>query len=250
MFAQDGLTVSAWGDGAYTASPGVHPKLSLGCKRRSALGSRRLIRRWQRREFQAPSPARAYAHIRISMLAARGYTTPEITGKLPGFCPHLPVYTASPVRAFENELGVQAYLQMAARRTSSTVARQSSSTGALACWRRWVASRLKSLASFLASGPHLPGYTASPICRWQRGALQAPSPDRAYAQALQPFGGKGGYITPAITGKLSGFLFPSATLHGLPMRAFENKLGVQTYLQMAARRISAPSPDRAQARAL
>merc|ERR1719416_372960 len=86
MFFQDGLTGSAWGDWAnYTDSPlrafeselGVQPPVGF----------------WDPAGFTADGNAENFArrhqteikHGRVAMLAAMGYITPEITGKLPGY---------------------------------------------------------------------------------------------------------------------------------------------------------------------
>merc|ERR1712100_249943 len=86
MFFQDGLTGSAWGDWSlYTASPlrafenelGVQPPVGF----------------WDPLGFTADGNAEDFArrrqteikHGRVSMLAAMGYITPELTGKLPGY---------------------------------------------------------------------------------------------------------------------------------------------------------------------
>merc|ERR1711988_1887710 len=86
MFFQDGLTGSAWGDWSlYTASPlrafenelGVQPPVGF----------------WDPLGFTADGNAEDFArrrqteikHGRVAMLAAMGYITPELTGKLPGY---------------------------------------------------------------------------------------------------------------------------------------------------------------------
>merc|ERR1712019_131145 len=86
MFFQDGLTGSAWGDWAlYTASPlrafenelGVQAPLGfwdpLGYTKDGS------VENFQRRR------GTEIKHGRVSMLAAMGYITPELTGKLPGY---------------------------------------------------------------------------------------------------------------------------------------------------------------------
>jgi hypothetical protein len=142
MFFQDGLTGSAWGDWAlYTASPLRAFENELGVQDPvgfwdpagfTADGNVENFRRRRQTELK---------HGRIAMLATMGYITPEITGKLPGYLsPSMGIkfadvpnglammaiigmffqdgltgsawgdwalYTASPLRAFENELGVQ-----------------------------------------------------------------------------------------------------------------------------------------------
>ncbi|CAJ1386334.1 unnamed protein product [Effrenium voratum] len=133
MFFQDGLTGSAWGDWAnYTASPLRAFENELGVQ--APVGF------WDPAGFTADGSTENFArrrqtelkHGRISMLATMGYITPEITGKFPaelanGRLAMMAIigmffqdgltgsawgdwanYTASPLRAFENELGVQA----------------------------------------------------------------------------------------------------------------------------------------------
>merc|ERR1719446_199378 len=86
MFYQYGLTGSAWGDWAlYTASPlrafenelGVQAPVGfwdpLGL---SSDGDVAVFKRRRETEIK---------HGRVSMLAAMGYITPELTGKLPGY---------------------------------------------------------------------------------------------------------------------------------------------------------------------
>merc|ERR1712110_350804 len=86
MFFQDGLTGSAWGDWAlYTESPlrafenelGVQPPVGfwdpLGL---ASDGDEDVFKRRRTVEIK---------HGRVSMLAAMGYMTPEITGKWPGY---------------------------------------------------------------------------------------------------------------------------------------------------------------------
>merc|ERR1719479_860031 len=86
MFFQDGLTGSAWGDWAlYTGSPlrafenelGVQPPVGfwdpLGL---ASDGDEDVFKRRRTVEIK---------HGRVSMLAAMGYMTPEITGKWPGY---------------------------------------------------------------------------------------------------------------------------------------------------------------------
>merc|ERR1712070_1149830 len=86
MFFQDGLTGSAWGDWAtYTASP-------LRAFE-SELGVQEPVGFWDPAGFTADGNAENFArrrqteikHGRVAMLAAMGYITPEITGKLPGY---------------------------------------------------------------------------------------------------------------------------------------------------------------------
>merc|ERR1740123_1980936 len=93
MFFQDGLTGSAWGDWAlYTDSP-------LRCRLRTALaafesevGAQPPLGFWDPLGFASDGNADVFKrrraseikHGRISMLAAMGYITPELTGKWPG----------------------------------------------------------------------------------------------------------------------------------------------------------------------
>merc|ERR1712064_265113 len=86
MFFQDGLTGSAWGDWAlYTDSPLRAFENELGVQAPTGF--------WDPVGFTADGDVAAFKrrrasevkHGRISMLAAMGYITPEITGKLPGF---------------------------------------------------------------------------------------------------------------------------------------------------------------------
>jgi hypothetical protein len=86
MFFQDGLTGSAWGDWAlYTASP----LRAFG----SEFGVQAPVGYWDPAGFTADDSVENFnrrrqtelKHGRISMLATRGYITPEITGKIPGF---------------------------------------------------------------------------------------------------------------------------------------------------------------------
>eukprot|EP00444_Apocalathium_aciculiferum_P033619 CAMPEP_0183484804 /NCGR_PEP_ID=MMETSP0370-20130417/179107_1 /TAXON_ID=268820 /ORGANISM="Peridinium aciculiferum, Strain PAER-2" /LENGTH=847 /DNA_ID=CAMNT_0025678097 /DNA_START=117 /DNA_END=2660 /DNA_ORIENTATION=- len=87
MFVQDGLTGSAWGDWAlYTASPmrafenemGVQAPLGffdpIGYTKD---GSSENFNRRRQSEIK---------HGRIAMMATMGYITPELVGKLPGYC--------------------------------------------------------------------------------------------------------------------------------------------------------------------
>merc|ERR1719265_1201392 len=86
MFFQDGLTGSAWGDWAlYEGSPlrafenelGVQPPVGFWDPAGFAAdGDVELFNRRRATEIK---------HGRVSMLAAMGYITPEITGKLPGY---------------------------------------------------------------------------------------------------------------------------------------------------------------------
>ncbi|CAJ1418315.1 unnamed protein product [Effrenium voratum] len=86
MFFQDGLTGSAWGDWAnYTASP-------LRAFE-SELGVQEPVGFWDPVGFTSDGDVVTFKrrrsvelkHGRISMMAAMGYITPEITGKLPGY---------------------------------------------------------------------------------------------------------------------------------------------------------------------
>eukprot|EP00445_Apocalathium_hangoei_P035413 CAMPEP_0203957476 /NCGR_PEP_ID=MMETSP0359-20131031/89322_1 /ASSEMBLY_ACC=CAM_ASM_000338 /TAXON_ID=268821 /ORGANISM="Scrippsiella Hangoei, Strain SHTV-5" /LENGTH=586 /DNA_ID=CAMNT_0050891329 /DNA_START=51 /DNA_END=1808 /DNA_ORIENTATION=- len=86
MFFQDGLTGSAWGDWAlYTASPMRAFENELGVQ--DPVGF------WDPAGFTADGNQENFArrrqteikHGRISQLAAMGYITPEVTGKLPGY---------------------------------------------------------------------------------------------------------------------------------------------------------------------
>ncbi|CAJ1390448.1 unnamed protein product [Effrenium voratum] len=86
MFFQDGLTGSAWGDWAnYTASPLRAFESELGVQ--APVGF------WDPVGFTSDGDVSTFKrrrsvelkHGRISMMAAMGYITPEITGKLPGF---------------------------------------------------------------------------------------------------------------------------------------------------------------------
>merc|ERR1711998_766489 len=86
MFFQDGLTGSAWGDWAlYTASPLRAFENELGVQ--APVGF------WDPAGFTADGNVEDFArrrqteikHGRVAMLAAMGYITPEITGKLPGY---------------------------------------------------------------------------------------------------------------------------------------------------------------------
>merc|ERR1719414_1929020 len=86
MFFQDGLTGSPWGDWSlYTASPlrafenelGVQPPVGFWDPLElSKDGNEDLFKRRRSVEIK---------HGRVSMLAAMGYMTPEITGKWPGY---------------------------------------------------------------------------------------------------------------------------------------------------------------------
>merc|ERR1712232_1186465 len=86
MFFQDGLTGSAWGDWAlYTDSPlrafedelGVQPPVGFWDHLEFTKdGNEELFKRRRSVEIK---------HGRVSMLAAMGYMTPEITGKWPGY---------------------------------------------------------------------------------------------------------------------------------------------------------------------
>ncbi|KAL9139181.1 Light-harvesting complex [Amphidinium carterae] len=86
MFFQDGLTGSAWGDWAnYTDSPLRAFESELGAQaplgffdplKLTGDGSVEAFKRRRQSEIK---------HGRISMLAAMGYMTPEITGKFPGY---------------------------------------------------------------------------------------------------------------------------------------------------------------------
>jgi hypothetical protein len=185
MFAQDGLTDSAWGDRAlHTASLGVHSIMSLWCRRPSALGSRRLIRSWQRREFQAPSPARAYTHFALACWRRRA---PSRLRSLAGFGLRVPICRFARLRP-PADGNAENFKRR--RQTEPT------HTFALACWRRGDTPRLRSLANFRASVPICQCSRPRPcvhsrtslgcrrIGRWQREELQAPSPGRAQARAL------------------------------------------------------------------
>merc|ERR1719353_2055085 len=86
MFFQDGLTGSAWGDWSlYTASP------LRACE--NELGVQPPVGFWDPLGFTADGNAEDFTrrrqteikHGRVSMLAAMGYITPELTGKLPGY---------------------------------------------------------------------------------------------------------------------------------------------------------------------
>ncbi|KAL9139511.1 Light-harvesting complex [Amphidinium carterae] len=86
MFYQDGLTGSAWGDWAlYTDSPLRAFENELGVQ--APVGF------WDPVGFTADGNVASFRrrrtvelkHGRISMLAAMGYMTPEITGKFPGY---------------------------------------------------------------------------------------------------------------------------------------------------------------------
>merc|ERR1719263_2622538 len=86
MFFQDGLTGSAWGDWAlYTASPLRAFENELGVQ--APVGF------WDPAGFTTDGNVEDFArrrqteikHGRVAMLAAMGYITPEITGKLPGY---------------------------------------------------------------------------------------------------------------------------------------------------------------------
>eukprot|EP00403_Amphidinium_massartii_P020428 CAMPEP_0178398186 /NCGR_PEP_ID=MMETSP0689_2-20121128/14643_1 /TAXON_ID=160604 /ORGANISM="Amphidinium massartii, Strain CS-259" /LENGTH=461 /DNA_ID=CAMNT_0020018941 /DNA_START=81 /DNA_END=1466 /DNA_ORIENTATION=- len=86
MFFQDGLTGSAWGDWSlYTDSPLRAFEKELGVQ--APVGF------WDPVGFTADGNVAAFKrrrsvelkHGRISMLAAMGYMTPEITGKFPGY---------------------------------------------------------------------------------------------------------------------------------------------------------------------
>ncbi|CAJ1446286.1 unnamed protein product [Effrenium voratum] len=86
MFFQDGLTGSAWGDWAnYTASPLRAFESELGVQ--APVGF------WDPAGFTADGDVSCFKrrrsvelkHGRISMMAAMGYITPEVTGKLPGY---------------------------------------------------------------------------------------------------------------------------------------------------------------------
>ncbi|KAL9139182.1 Light-harvesting complex [Amphidinium carterae] len=86
MFFQDGLTGSAWGDWAnFTESPLRAFESELGAQaplgffdplKLTGDGSVEAFKRRRQSEIK---------HGRISMLAAMGYMTPEITGKFPGY---------------------------------------------------------------------------------------------------------------------------------------------------------------------
>ena len=86
MFFQDGLTGSAWGDWAlYTASPLRAFENELGVQ--APVGF------WDPAGFTADGDVYAFRrrrsvelkHGRIAMMAAMGYITPEVIGKLPGY---------------------------------------------------------------------------------------------------------------------------------------------------------------------
>ena len=84
---QDGLTGSAWGDWAnYTASPLRAFENELGVQAPfgffdpAGLSKDGDVEAFKRRR------ASEIKHGRIAMLATMGYITPEITGKLPGYC--------------------------------------------------------------------------------------------------------------------------------------------------------------------
>merc|ERR1711998_374575 len=86
MFFQDGLTGSAWGDWSlYTASP-------LRAFE-SELGVQEPVGFWDPLGFTADGDVASFKrrrqteikHGRVAMLAAMGYITPELTGKLPGY---------------------------------------------------------------------------------------------------------------------------------------------------------------------
>merc|ERR1711998_38719 len=86
MFFQDGLTGSAWGDWAlYTGSPLRAFENELGVQ--APVGF------WDPAGFTTDGSVENFArrrqteikHGRVAMLAAMGYITPELTGKLPGY---------------------------------------------------------------------------------------------------------------------------------------------------------------------
>merc|ERR1719362_2715384 len=86
MFYQDGLTGSAWGDWAlYTDSPLRAFENELGVQ--APMGF------WDPAKFCQDGDTEQFMrrraveikHGRVSMLAAMGYITPEITGKFPGY---------------------------------------------------------------------------------------------------------------------------------------------------------------------
>merc|ERR1719262_1789431 len=86
MFFQDGLTGSAWGDWAnYTGSPLRAFENELGVQ--APVGF------WDPVGFASDGDVENFTrrreteikHGRISMLATMGYSTPELTGKIPGF---------------------------------------------------------------------------------------------------------------------------------------------------------------------
>merc|ERR1719293_520407 len=86
MFFQDGLTGSAWGDWAlYTGSPLRAFESELGVQAPVGFWDPAgLVRDGDAAKFKRRR-ATEIKHGRVSMLAAMGYMTPEITGKFPGY---------------------------------------------------------------------------------------------------------------------------------------------------------------------
>ncbi|CAJ1385792.1 unnamed protein product [Effrenium voratum] len=243
MFFQDGLTGSAWGDWAnYTASPLRAFENELGVQ--APVGF------WDPAGFTADGSTENFArrrqtelkHGRISMLATMGYITPEITGKLPGYLspsaglkfadvPNgLAAISKVPAAGWGQILAYMAFCEVSQDQSAGTPA-AAGDFGFKVLTASDPEAKKTKLAAELANGrlammaiigmffqDGLTGsawgdwanYTASPLRAFENElGVQAPTElKHGRISMLATMG----YITPEITGKLPGYLSPSAGL--------------------------------------
>ncbi|CAJ1435822.1 unnamed protein product [Effrenium voratum] len=240
MFFQDGLTGSAWGDWAnYTASPLRAFENELGVQ--APVGF------WDPAGFTADGSTENFArrrqtelkHGRISMLATMGYITPEITGKLPGYLspsaglkfadvPNgLAAISKVPAAGWGQILAYMAFCEVSQDQSAGTPAAagdfgfkvltasdpEDGLTGsAWGDWANYTASPLRAFENELG--------VQAPVGFWDPAGFTADGSTENFARRRQTELKHGrismlatmGYITPEITGKLPGYLSPSAGL--------------------------------------
>ncbi|CAK0906954.1 unnamed protein product [Prorocentrum cordatum] len=240
MFFQDGLTGSAWGDWAlYTGSPLRAFESELGVQ--DPVGF------WDPAGFTADGSTENFArrrqtelkHGRVSMLATMGYITPEITGKLPGYLspsaglkfadiPNgLGAISKVPAAGWAQIVAYGAFCELSQDQSAGTAAAAgdfgfkvltSSDAGHDGYHRNvfpgrfdWLrVGRLGALHRIPAARVRERAGRAGP-----RGLLELKHGRVSMLATM-------GYITPEITGKLPGYLSPSA---GLKFADIPNGLG-------------------------
>ena len=229
-FFQDGLTGSAWRDRAlYTASPLRAFEYELG--------EQVPVDLYDLTDFPADGDTENVArrrqtmtkHGRIDTLAAMDYVSPEITSKLPGDLSP----SASPLRASENEHGVQVPVDFKLPGYPSPSASLKVTSPLRAFENEFgvqVPVDIYDADGFAAEGNN-ENFARRRKTRIKHGCI-----DMLAAM---------GYPTPEITPKLPGYLWPSASLKvASPLRAFENEPGAQVPVDVFAADGNAENPKR------